>query len=81
MDEGSRRESEIPFQSWGGETQAFEVVESHADMVRLDAQSARAKARLRAYRSNKATVITADVPSEALLAPQLWERWRIEKRP
>ena len=35
----------------------------------------------RAYWSNKATAITADVPSEALLAPQLWGRWRIEKRP
>ncbi|GDY21898.1 hypothetical protein LBMAG56_32450 [Verrucomicrobiota bacterium] len=35
----------------------------------------------RAYWSNKATAITADVPSEALLTPQLWGRWRIEKRP
>ena len=34
----------------------------------------------RAYWSNKATAITADVPSEAMLAPQLWGRWRIEKR-
>lgn len=35
----------------------------------------------RAYWSNKATAITADVPSEAALTPQLWGRWRIEKRP
>ncbi len=29
----------------------------------------------RVYWSNKATGITADVPSEAELTPQLWGRW------
>jgi len=31
----------------------------------------------RVYWSNKATAITADVPSEAELTPRLWGRWRI----
>jgi hypothetical protein len=31
----------------------------------------------RIYWSNKATAITADVPSEAELTPQLWGRWKI----
>ena len=34
----------------------------------------------RVYWSNKATAITADVPSEAMLTPNLWGRWRFEKR-
>jgi len=32
----------------------------------------------RVYWSNKATAITADVPSEAELTPKLWGQWRIE---
>lgn len=31
----------------------------------------------RIYWSNKATAITADVPSEAELTPKLWGRWRV----
>ena len=31
----------------------------------------------RIYWSNKATAITADVPSEAELTPQLWGKWKI----
>ena len=31
----------------------------------------------RVYWSNKATGITADVPSEAMLTPQLWGKWEI----
>jgi hypothetical protein len=31
----------------------------------------------RVYWSNKATVITADVPSEAELAPKLWGKWKV----
>jgi hypothetical protein len=31
----------------------------------------------RVYWSNKATAITADVPSEAELTPKLWGKWRI----
>ncbi|QIF03989.1 hypothetical protein [Roseimicrobium sp. ORNL1] len=33
----------------------------------------------RVYWSNKATAITADVPSEAELTPKLWGKWRVEK--
>lgn len=32
----------------------------------------------RVYWSNKATAITADVPSEAELAPRLWGKWKVE---
>ncbi|TWU08492.1 NHL repeat-containing protein [Stieleria varia] len=32
----------------------------------------------RVYWSNKATAITADVPSEAELTPKLWGQWRIQ---
>jgi hypothetical protein len=32
----------------------------------------------RIYWSNKATAITADVPSEAELTPKLWGKWRID---
>jgi hypothetical protein len=31
----------------------------------------------RVYWSNKATAITADVPSEAELTPKLWGKWKI----
>ncbi len=31
----------------------------------------------RVYWTNKATAITADVPSEAELTPKLWGKWRI----
>ena len=31
----------------------------------------------RVYWSNKATAITADVPSEAELTPRLWGKWKI----
>ena len=31
----------------------------------------------RVYWSNKATAITADVPSEAELTPRLWGRWKV----
>ncbi len=31
----------------------------------------------RVYWSNKATAITADVPSEAELTPKLWGRWKV----
>jgi len=33
----------------------------------------------RAYWANKATGITADVPSEAMLTPQLWGKWQFPK--
>ena len=33
----------------------------------------------RVYWSNKATGITSDVPSEAMLAPSLWGRWVFQK--
>ena len=32
----------------------------------------------RVYWSNKATAITADVPSEAELTPKLWGRWKVQ---
>jgi hypothetical protein len=32
----------------------------------------------RVYWSNKATAITADVPSEAELTPGLWGQWHVE---
>jgi hypothetical protein len=35
----------------------------------------------RVYWSNKATSITADVPSEARLSPNLWGRWRFAAAP
>ena len=35
----------------------------------------------RSYWSNKATGITADVPSEAMLTPQLWGTWRFATTP
>jgi hypothetical protein len=31
----------------------------------------------RVYWSNKATAITADVPSEAELTPRLWGKWKV----
>jgi hypothetical protein len=35
----------------------------------------------RVYWSNKATGITADVPSEAELTPQLWSEWQVTSVP
>jgi hypothetical protein len=35
----------------------------------------------RAYWHNKATTITADIPSEAELTPQLWGHWRFVRQP
>ena len=32
----------------------------------------------RVYWSNKATAITADVPSEAELTPRLWGKWKVQ---
>ena len=35
----------------------------------------------RVYWNNKATAITADVPSEAELTPALWGRWQFKAQP
>ena len=35
----------------------------------------------RVYWNNKATAITADVPSEAELTPALWGRWQFKTAP
>ena len=35
----------------------------------------------RVYWNNKATAITADVPSEAELTPALWGRWQFTSKP
>ncbi|MDB5295717.1 MAG: repeat containing protein, partial [Phycisphaerales bacterium] len=40
-----------------------------------------ARTTQRAYWSNKATAITADVPSEAELTPALWGRWQFRTTP
>jgi len=34
----------------------------------------------RSYWHNKATSLTSDIPGEAMLTPQLWGRWKFEKR-
>jgi hypothetical protein len=53
----------------------------HGDTARADLgvlRGANGQTTQRVYWSNKATAITADVPSEAELTPKLWGMWRVE---
>lgn len=51
------------------------------DIVRADIgvlRGANGQTTQRVYWSNKATAITADVPSEVELTPKLWGQWKVQ---
>jgi len=51
------------------------------DIIRADVgilRGSNGQTTQRIYWSNKATAITADVPSEAELTPRLWGQWRVQ---
>jgi hypothetical protein len=52
-----------------------------ADSLLLGAWYLEIERTQRVYCSNKATAITADVPSEAELRPDLWGKWKIVEIP
>ena len=67
-------EISIPLAALGLKTQAGQSLRGDIGVLRGDG----AQTTARTYWSNKATGITADVPSEAMLTPNLWGEWRFQ---
>ena len=67
---GGNYELSIPLALLGLESRAGQSLKGDIGILRGDGSATTA----RVYWSNKATGITADVPSEAMLTPQLWGR-------
>ncbi len=66
-------EISLPLQSLHWQPKAGDI--ARADLGVLRGSNSQTTQRI--YWSNKATAITADVPSEAELTPQLWGRWKV----
>ena len=64
----------IPLATLGLKPAAGQTLAGDLGILRGDG----ARTTARVYWSNKATAITADVPSEAQLAPGLWGKFRFE---
>ena len=70
-------EISIPLAALGLQAQAGLDLQGDIGVLRGDGTQTTA----RTYWSNKATGITADVPSEAMLTPQLWGKWEFKAAP
>ena len=68
-------EFSIPLDTLGLRPQPGKTLRGDVGILRGDGT----KTMQRVYWSNKATGITADVPSEAELTPKLWGRWEFEQ--
>lgn len=73
--EGGNYEVSIPLSVLGLKPQASQSLRGDIGVLRGDGSQTTA----RTYWSNKATGITSDVPSEAMLTPNLWGEWRFIK--
>jgi len=67
-------EVSIPLSVLGWQPKAGETVRADIGVLR----GANGQTTQRVYWANKATAITADVPSEAELTPRLWGKWVVE---
>ena len=74
---GGNYELSIPLAVLGLEPRAGQSLKGDVGILRGDGATTTA----RIYWSNKATGITADVPSEAMLTPQLWGRVEVKSAP
>ncbi len=72
-DGGGNYEVSIPLSTLHWQPKAGEIVRGDLGVLR----GSNFQTTQRVYWSNKATAITADVPSEAELTPKLWGRWRV----
>jgi hypothetical protein len=70
-------ELSIPLSVLGLHPQAGQSIKADVGVLRGDG----VHTNQRVYWSNKATGITADVPSEAQLTPQLWGKWEFVQMP
>ena len=68
-------EISVPLATLHWQAKANDVIKADLGVLR----GANGQTTQRVYWSNKATAITADVPSEAELTPKLWGSWRVEK--
>jgi len=68
-------EFSLPLAKLGLRPEAGQTLKGDLGILRGDGTTTTA----RIYWANKATGITADVPSEAALTPKLWGTWRVEK--
>jgi hypothetical protein len=72
-DKAGNYEISVPLETLHWKPQARDVVRADIGVLRgSDGQTTQ-----RVYWSNKATAITADVPSEAELTPKLWGTWKV----
>lgn len=69
--DGGNYEISIPLKTLNLSPQAGTTIKGDIGLLRGNGF----QTQQRVYWSNKATAITADVPSEAQLTPQLWGRW------
>ena len=70
-------EISIPLQTLHWSPKAGDTVSADLGVLR----GSNGQTTQRVYWSNKATAITADVPSEAELTPKLWGKWRVTAAP
>jgi hypothetical protein len=67
-------EISVPLATLHWQPKANDIVTADVGVLR----GANHQTTQRVYWSNKATAITADVPSEAELTPKLWGRWKVQ---
>ena len=72
-DGGGNFEISIPLQTLRCQPKPGDILRADLGVLR----GSNFQTTQRVYWSNKATAITADVPSEAELTPKLWGKWRI----
>jgi hypothetical protein len=73
-DKAGNYEISVPLSTLHWTPEANDIVRADIGVLR----GANGQTTQRVYWSNKATAITADVPSEAELTPKLWGQWRVQ---
>lgn len=73
-DKAGNYEISVPLETLHWRPQANDVVRADIGVLR----GSNGQTTQRVYWSNKATAITADVPSEAELTPKLWGQWKVQ---
>lgn len=72
-DKAGNFEASIPLAALHWQPKAGEIIRADLGILR----GSNSQTTQRIYWANKATAITADVPSEAELTPKLWGKWRV----
>jgi len=73
-DKAGNYEISVPLETLHWKPQSNDVVRADIGVLR----GSNGQTTQRVYWSNKATAITADVPSEAELTPKLWGQWKVQ---